>query len=205
MDLMPGFPNLLEVVKCPLSDDDAVPGYFGGAAWIPGAPLERSPALLLVALFSRLRVSKEEWQRQGGPAGSWASWTHCAAHVKHQGAARGHTWATSSEVHLSGLFFFFFFNLGTCCGSQALPLCRAHTQKFLFQPQPITSQFFKAICSYVHLPLPTPTLKSFIVFVLLPSPSFSLYELSHAVKVVMKSFTYGQGWCFLHLSSIETK
>jgi len=98
---------------------------------VPGAPSERPPGLLLVALFSRLRVGDEGWphRQPGGPAGPWAS--RMVSSAKHEGAVRGHNWVTSSKVRLSDFLWvvgFFFLSSGICCGSQAFQLCRACTE-----------------------------------------------------------------------------
>lgn len=132
------------------------------------------------------------WQWQGAPAGSWARWEF------HEEAAQGHDWATSSKVHLS------FFLQGSavvsrfCCTAELTEIpasALTHHQpifqsNLLLQPSPPSHTYAKVF---------------WIVFFLLPSPSFSLYELSSTAKVVTKSSAYGQDWCFRHLSSIELK
>lgn len=72
-----------------------------------------------------------------------------------------------------------------CCTAELTEICVSaltHHQlifqsNLLVQPSP---------------PSHTHTKVFLIVFFLLPSPSFSLYELSCTAKVVMKSFVYGQ-------------
>lgn len=131
------------------------------------------------------------WQWQGAPAGSWAR-----QELHEEAAGRD---ATGQLLVKSTCLFFLQGSAVVsrfCCTAELTEIPAStltHHQpifqsNLLVQPSPPSHTYAKVFK---------------IVFFLLPSPSFSLYELSHTAKVVMKSSAYGQDWCFRHLSSTE--